>query len=175
MENAKGTINKNQPPSVNQELGKLFSSTNGGARGQSRELGFGAGESSASATNASFTTPSTKWTIEEIWGSKGATSKKSRKSNKVTSGNVFHIVKEVFLIPDPSIKVVPKKKRQDHYINNLVASAVKFHSVIDEKNIRSEVGGRFPQYVTSFPEFDFLKAVENIFVQRYVKEWNFKL
>ena len=52
---------------------------------------------------------------------------------------------------------------------------MKFHSVIDEKDIRSEVGGRFPQYVTSFPEFDFLKAVEDIFVQRYVKEWNFKL
>ena len=31
-------------------------------------------------------------------------------SNKVTSGNVSHIVKEVFLTPDPSIKVVPKKE-----------------------------------------------------------------
>ena len=33
----------------------------------------------------------------------------------------------------------------------------------------------FPLYdVTNVPEIDFLKAVENIFVQPYVKEWDFK-
>ena len=58
-----------------------------------------------------------------------------------------------------------KKKRQDYYINNLVASAVKFHSMMKEKDIRDEIGRSFPQYnVTNFPELDFLKAVENIFV-----------
>ena len=84
-------------------------------RGQSRELRVGAGESSVSATdatgNSSFTTPTTKRTIEEIWGSKSATSKKPRKSNKTTSGKISLIVKDVFLIPDPSIKIVPRKRR----------------------------------------------------------------
>ena len=46
--------------------------------------------------------------------------------------------------------------------------------MMDEKDIRCEIGRSFPQYVTNFPEFDFLKAVENIFVQPYVKEWDFK-
>ena len=46
--------------------------------------------------------------------------------------------------------------------------------MMDEKDIRCEIGRSFPQYVTNFPEFDFLKAVENVFVQPYVKEWDFK-
>ena len=146
---AKGFINENQPPSVAQGLGRLFPSTSGGRRGQSRELRVGAGESSVSATdatgNSSFTTPTMKRTKEEIWGSRSATSKKPRKSNKTTSGKISHIVKDVFLIPDPSIKRAPrKKKRQDYYINNLVASAVKFHCIMEEKDIRHEIGS-FPQ------------------------------
>ena len=178
---AKGFINENQPPSAAQELRRLFPSTSGGRRGQSTELRVGVGELSVSATDAtgnttSFTTPTTKQTIEEIWGSKSATSKKPRKSNKTTSGKISHIVKDIFLIPDPSIKIVPrKKKRQDYCINNLVASAVKFHSMMKEKDIRDEIGRSFPKYdVTNFPELDFLKAVENIFVQPDVKEWDFK-
>ena len=111
-----------------------------------------------------------------MWGLKSATSKKPQKPNKANSGKVSHIVKDIFLIPDPSIKVVPrKKKRQDYYINNFVNSAVKFRSMMEEKDIRDEIGRGFPQYdVTNFPEFDFLKAVENIFVQPYVKELYFK-
>ena len=113
---AKGFINENQPPSAAQELGRLFPSTSGGRRGQSTELRVGVGELSVSATDAtgnttSFTTPTTKQTIEEIWGSKSATSKKPRKSNKTTSGKISLIVKDVFLIPDPSIKIVPRKRR----------------------------------------------------------------
>ena len=61
---AKGFINENQPPSVAQELGRLFPSTSGGRRGQSTELRVGASELSVSATdatgNTSFTTPTTK-------------------------------------------------------------------------------------------------------------------
>ena len=78
---AKWLMDENQQPSVTQELGRLFPSIRGrGRRGESSELlRVGAGESSASATdtnNTSFATRSTtKWTIEEIWGSK-ATSKK---------------------------------------------------------------------------------------------------
>ena len=160
---AKGLINETQQPSVEQELGRLFSSTKAVSLGLAlvnRLL------SEADASNASFATPTTKRTIEEIWGSK--TTKKPRKSNKTTSGKVF-------LIPDLSIKVVPrKKKRQDYYINNLVASTVKLDSMMDEKDIRCEIGRSFPQYdMTNFPEFDFLKAVENIFLQPYVKEWDF--
>ena len=167
---AKGLINETQQPSVEQELGRLFSSTKAVSLGlalMNRLL------SEADASNASFATPTTKRTIEEIWGSK--TTKKPRKSNKTTSGKVSHIVKDVFLIPDLSIKVVPrKKKRQDYYINNLVASTVKLDSMMDEKDIRCETGRSFPQYdMTNFPEFDFLKAVENIFLQPYVKEWGF--
>ena len=178
---AKDLINENQQASVEQELGRLFPSTRrgGGRRGQSRQLRVCASEvppSATDASNASFATPTTKRTIAEIWGSK--TRKKPRKSNKTTSQKVshIHIVNDVFFIPDPSIKVVPrKKKRQNYYINNLVASAVKCDSMLDEKDIRCEIGRRFPQYdVTNFPEVDFLKAVENIFVQPYVKEWDFK-
>ena len=64
----KGFINENLSPSVTQELGRLFPSTGGGRRGQSRELRVGAGELSVSATdatgNTSFTTHTTKRTIE---------------------------------------------------------------------------------------------------------------
>ena len=73
---AKGLMNENQQPSVQQELGRLFPSTRGGRRGgESRELyKAGAGESSASVTtdtNTSFATPSTtKRTIAEIWDEK---------------------------------------------------------------------------------------------------------
>ena len=141
---AEGFINENQPPSVAQELGRLFPSTNGGRRGQSREVRVGAGKSSVSATdatgNTSFTTHTTKLMIEEIWGSKSATSNKPQKSSKITSEKFSHIVKDVFLIPDPSIKIVPrKKKRQDYYVNNLVGSALKFHSMMEEKDIRDEI------------------------------------
>ena len=101
-----------------------------------------------------------------MWGLKSATSKKPQKPNKANSGKVSHIVKDIFLIPDPSIKVVPRKKKRQDYINNFVNSAVKFHSMMEEKDIRDEIGRGFPQYdVTNFPEVDFLKAVENIFVQ----------
>ena len=90
---AKWLMDKNQQPSVTQELGRLFPSIRGrGRRGESSELlRVGAGESSASATdtnNTSFAIRSTtKRTIEEIWGSK-ATSKKPLKSmsHKTTSG-----------------------------------------------------------------------------------------
>ena len=58
---------------------------------------------------------------------------------------------------------------------NLVACAMKFDSMMDEKDIRHEIGGRFPQYgATNFPEFDFLKALENIFVELYFKKLDFK-
>ena len=73
---AKGLINENQKPSVQQVLESLFPSARGGGRiVENRELHrVGAGESSASTTtdtNISFTTPSTtKQTIAEIWGSK---------------------------------------------------------------------------------------------------------
>ena len=45
---AKGLINETQQPSVEQELGRLLSSTRrgGGGRGQSSELRVSAGESS---------------------------------------------------------------------------------------------------------------------------------
>ena len=90
---AKWLMDEKQPPSVTQELGRLYPSIRGrGSRGESSELlRVGAGESFASATdtnNTSFATRSTtKRTIEEIWGSK-ATSKKPLKSmsHKTTSG-----------------------------------------------------------------------------------------
>ena len=90
---AKWLMDVNQQPPVTQELGKLFSSIRvGGRRGESSEpLRVGAGESSASATDAnnnSFATRSTtKRKIPEIWGSR-ATSMKPLKSmsNKTTSG-----------------------------------------------------------------------------------------
>ena len=68
---AKGLMDENQQPSVQQELERLFPST----RGDSRELHrVGAGESSGSTitdTNTSFATQSTtKRMIAEIWGSK---------------------------------------------------------------------------------------------------------
>ena len=78
---AKWLMDENQQPSVTQESGRLLPSIRGRERrGESSELlRVGAGESSASATdtnNTSFAKRSTtKWTIEEIWGSK-ATSKK---------------------------------------------------------------------------------------------------
>ena len=91
---AKWLMNESQQSFVTQELGRLFSSIRDrGRRGESSELllRVGAGESSASATdanNTSFPTRSTrKRTIEEIWGSK-ASSKKPLKSMsyKTTSG-----------------------------------------------------------------------------------------
>ena len=69
---AKGLMDENQQPSVQQELERLFPGRKGGRRGgEIRELhGVGAEESSASTTtdtNTSFTTPSTtKRTIAEI-------------------------------------------------------------------------------------------------------------
>ena len=69
-------MDENQQPSVTQELGRLFPSIRGrGRKDESSEfLSFGAGESSASATdtnNTSFATrPTRKRTIEEIWRSK---------------------------------------------------------------------------------------------------------
>ena len=90
---AKWLMDKNQQPSVMQELGRHFPSIRGGGRRDesSELLRAGAGESSASATdtnNTSFAIWSiTKRTIEKIWGSK-ATSKKPLKSmsHKTTSG-----------------------------------------------------------------------------------------
>ena len=103
---AKWLMDENQQPSATQELGRLFPSIRGrGRRGESSEvLRVGAGESSASATdanNTSFATWSTtKWTIEEIRGSK-VTSKKPLKSmsHKATSGKTpssFAILSRVF-------------------------------------------------------------------------------
>ena len=104
----KWLMDKNQQPSVTQELGRLFPSIRGGGRrGKSSELlRVGAGESSASATDTNdtgfATLSSTKWTIAKIWESK-ATSKKPRKSmsHKTTSGKtprkfaiLFHVKHE---------------------------------------------------------------------------------
>ena len=81
---AKRLMDKNQQPSVAQELGRLFPRIRGrGRRSESSELlRVGAGESFPSTmdtNNTSFATRSTtKRTIAEIWGSK-AKSKKSRK------------------------------------------------------------------------------------------------
>ena len=65
---AKGLLDENQQPSVQQELKKLFLRTRG------RELHrVGADKSSASTvdTNASFAASSTtKWTVAEMCGSK---------------------------------------------------------------------------------------------------------
>ena len=70
--------------------------------------------------------------------------------------------------------VQKKRKWQDYYIN-VVASAMKFDSMMDGKDIRCKIGRIFPQYdVANFPGFDFFKAVENIFMQPYVKEWDYK-
>ena len=115
-------MDENQQPFITQKRGRLFSTTRGGGRrGQSRELfNFGAGESSASAAdknNTSFAIPlTTKWTIEEIWGTKTTSKKPCKLPHKSTSGKVSHSLKEVFLIPDPSIKVVPRKKRRGKII-----------------------------------------------------------
>ena len=90
---AKGLMDENQQPSVTQELGRLFPGTRGGWRGgESREfLTVDAGKSSASETdpnNSSFATRyTTKWMIEEIWGSKAISMKPSKcMSLKTTSG-----------------------------------------------------------------------------------------
>ena len=88
---AKWLMDENQHPSVTEELGRLFPSIRGSERrGESSELcRVGAAESSALATdtnNASFAIRSTtKWTIEEIWGSK-ATSKMCY---------LFHVISQV--------------------------------------------------------------------------------
>ena len=102
----KWLMDENQQPSVTQELERLFSSIRGrGRKDESSEfLRFGAGESSASATdtnNTSFATRSTtKRTIQELWGSK-TTSKKPLKSvsDKTTSGKT----PSNFAIPSPVI------------------------------------------------------------------------
>ena len=71
---AKWLMDENQQPSVTR--GRLFPSIRdrGRRRESSELLRVGAGESSASAAdtnNTSFATRSTtKWKIEEIWGSK---------------------------------------------------------------------------------------------------------
>ena len=73
---AKGIIDENQQPSVQQELERLFPSTGGRAReDESRELNrVGSGESSTSTTtdtDTSFATRSnTKQMIAKIWESK---------------------------------------------------------------------------------------------------------
>ena len=93
---AKWLMDKNQQPSVTQELGRLFPSIRGrGRRGESSELlRVGAGESPASATdtnNTSFATRSTsKRTVGEI-GDQSGTSKRPLKSMsyKTTSGKTL--------------------------------------------------------------------------------------
>ena len=73
---AKGLMDENQQPSVQQELKRLLLIKRGGGRGdESRKLHrVGAGESSASTTtdtNTSFATPSTtERAIAEAWESK---------------------------------------------------------------------------------------------------------
>ena len=73
---AKRLIDKNQQPSVQQVLERLFPSTRGGGKGvESRDCNrAGVGGSTASTTtdtNISFAKPfTTKRTIAEIWGSK---------------------------------------------------------------------------------------------------------
>ena len=99
----------------------LTSTRGGGRRDETRELHrVGAGESSASTgdtNNTSFAKPSTtKRKIAETWGIKSNIKKTSESmSHKTTSGKVSHIVKEVLLIPDLSIKAVPKNKKMQEY------------------------------------------------------------
>ena len=101
-------MDENQQTSITQELGRLLPSIRSREkRGETSELlKVGAGESSASATdtnNTSFATRSTtKWTIEEIWGSK-VTSKKplTSMSHKTTSAKTpskFAILSRVKVI-----------------------------------------------------------------------------
>ena len=73
---AKGLMDENQHPSVQQDLENLFPSTRGGGKGdENRELyrvgAVGSFASTATDTNTSFATLSTtKQTVAEIWGLK---------------------------------------------------------------------------------------------------------
>ena len=139
--------------------------------------------SSSARNNSSFsssagtTSSGAASEVKRIWGMPP----KAAKYRKLVSGKskakkVIEMVKDVFFITNPDINTVPRRnERQQYYINNLVASAVKFHSEMDAFEIKQEISCRFSQFnQLLFPEFEFLKAIDDCLVQPNVEEWDFK-
>lgn len=68
-------------------------------------------------------------------------------------------LKDVFLIPDPSMTNVPRRgTRERLYKKGLVASAVKFNNRVGDIDIRVEIASRFEQFDL---DIIFLKAVND--------------
>ena len=56
----------------------------------------------------------------------------------------------------------------------LVSSAVKFNSTMNETDVRCAIiASSFPQF-SIFPDFVFLKVVDDTLIQPKVEEWNYK-
>jgi hypothetical protein len=78
--------------------------------------------------------------VADIWGPRNAKGNRKGKTS-ISHGRgkgkaVQETLKDVFMIVDPNISAVPRRNgRQLYYVNNLVASAVKFNSNMEEGDI----------------------------------------
>ena len=77
--------------------------------------------------------------VSQEWGKTSNTKRKFSgkfKSAGKKTEKVFESLKDIFFIIDPSVSTVPRKAdRQFYYQNNLVASAVKFNSTMNETDV----------------------------------------
>ena len=152
------------------ELRKLYPSIRGEAKERSVIDAFPSSSTSTSSSTAKQPdTPTLRQypmiSAEKVWGGdiwvKRKFSRKSSSEEKQPKKEkVLETMKDVFLIDDPTIEIVPRKgERQYFYQNDLVASAVKFSSNMTENDIRWEIMNQFPQYsALNFPDFEFFKS-----------------
>ena len=80
------------------------------------------------------------------------------------------ILKDVFLISEPSVATVPR--RNNYYKNGLVANAVQFNSSMDDEDVYKQIRKRFCKYEGL--QFEFLKAVDDDLVNPGVEKVDYK-
>ena len=84
-------------------------------------------------------------------------------------------LKYIFLLPNPSSSVVPRRKAREYfYRNNLVASAVRFGNTMSETDIRVQIACKFEQY--PFLDYEFMKAVDETLVcPNNIETWDYAI
>ena len=183
---ARGVINATASPipsqSVEERLKQLFPSTQGGGRNASSEPSKSRrndDESGATISNSSCNDHSNSGgrnMAADVWGPQKKVNRKRQypllKQHKLKGKKYVEVLKDVFLVADPTVDKVPRKSdRQYYYRNDLVASAVKFHNSMTETDIRVEIQTHFPQY--DLHSFTFLKAVDDSLIAPDIENWDY--
>ena len=106
--------------------------------------------------------------------SKISSSQQQKPESSTSSKKKYsYIIKDIFLINDPTKDLVPRRNgRQFYYENNLVATAVKLDNSMSTKEIETLILSCFPK----LRSFNYLKVVDESLIRpQHVNDWNYEI